>query len=33
MFKDKTSKKRIYNNKKDISTLDAMHTNIINEYS
>ena len=32
MFKDKTSKKRIYTNK-EISTLDAMHTKIINNYS
>jgi hypothetical protein len=32
MFKDKTSKKRVYTNK-DISTLDAMHTKIINNYS
>jgi len=32
MFKDKSSKKRIYNNK-EISTLDAMHNKIINNYS
>jgi len=32
MFKDKSSKKRVYNNK-EISTLDAMHTKIINNYS
>ena len=31
MFKDKTSKKRIYN--KELSTLDAMHTKVINDYS
>ena len=32
MFKDKTSKKRIYNNN-ELSTLDAMHTKVINDYS
>ena len=32
MFKDKTSKKRVYNNN-EISTLDAMHTKVINDYS
>jgi len=32
MFKDKTAKKRVYINK-EISTLDAMHTKIINTYS
>ena len=32
MFKDKTAKKRVYNNK-EISTLDAMHNKIINLYS
>jgi len=32
MFKDKTSKKRIHNNK-ELSTLDAMHNKIINNYS
>jgi len=32
MFKDKTNKKRVYNNK-EIATLDAMHTKIINNYS
>ena len=32
MFKDKSSKKRVYNNK-EISTLDAMHNKIINNYS
>jgi hypothetical protein len=31
MFKDKTSKKRVYN--KELSTLDAMHTKVINDYS
>jgi len=31
MFKDKTSKKRVYN--KELSTLDAMHTRVINDYS
>jgi hypothetical protein len=31
MFKDKTSKKRLYN--KELSTLDAMHTKVINDYS
>jgi len=32
MFKDKTNKKRVCSNK-DISTLDAMHNKIINNYS
>ena len=32
MFKDKTAKKRVTSNK-DISTLDAMHNKIINNYS
>jgi hypothetical protein len=32
MFKDKSSKKRVYNNK-ELSTLDAMHNKIINNYS
>ncbi len=32
MFKDKTAKKRVSSNR-DISTLDAMHNNIINNYS
>jgi len=32
MFKDKTSKKRIHNNK-DLSTLDAMHNKVINDYT
>jgi hypothetical protein len=32
MFKDKTNKKRVYSNK-EISTLDAMHNKIINNYS
>jgi len=32
MFKDKTSKKRIHNNK-DLTTLDAMHNKVINDYS
>ena len=32
MFKDKTNKKRIHTNK-ELSTLDAMHTKIINNYS
>jgi len=32
MFKDKTSKKRIHNNK-DLSTLDAMHNKVINDFS
>ena len=31
MFKDKTAKKRVYN--KELSTLDAMHTKVINDYS
>jgi len=34
MFKDKTSKKRFHNvDNKDLSTLDAMHNKIINNYS
>ena len=32
MFKDKTSKKRIHYNK-DLSTLDAMHNKVMNDYS
>jgi hypothetical protein len=32
MFKDKTNKKRVYSNK-ELSTLDAMHNKIINNYS
>ena len=32
MFKEKTSKKRIVNNDKDLSTLDAIHNNIIKDY-
>ena len=32
MFKDKTSKKRVHYNK-DLSTLDAMHNKVMNEYS
>jgi hypothetical protein len=32
MFKDKTSKKRVYNNN-ELSTLDAMHNKVINDYS
>jgi hypothetical protein len=32
MFKDKTSKKRVHYNK-DLSTLDAMHKKVVNEYS
>ena len=32
MFKDKTNKKRVYSNK-EITTLDAMHNKIINNYS
>ncbi len=32
MFKDKTSKKRLHTNK-DLSTLDAMHNKVINDYS
>ena len=32
MFKDKTSKKRIHYNK-DLSTLDAMHKKVMNDYS
>lgn len=32
MFKDKTSKKRVHYNK-DLSTLDAMHNKVMNDYS
>ena len=31
MFKDKTSKKRVYNNN-ELSTLDAIHNKVINYY-
>jgi len=34
MFKEKTSKKRLHNlDNKDLSTLDAMHNKIINNYT